>query len=144
MLDLETVTQQLAARQFKITRQRRAVLTAMAEAQSRMSPAEVYACARRACRDLGLATVYRTLDILVELGAIRRVHLDDGCEGFAPASAEHGHHLICSRCNTTVEFDDCDVSAMLKRMEARTGFVVEQHWLELVGRCPKCRRQPGA
>jgi len=127
MFDLESITRQLAARQFKITRQRRAVLNAIATAQSRMSPAEVYARAKRDCRDLGLATVYRTLDILVELGAIRRVHLDDGCEGFAPASAEHGHHLICSRCHTAIEFEDCDMSAMFRRVESRTGFRIEQH-----------------
>ena len=139
MLDLETITQQLAARQFKITRQRRAVLSAIAASHSRLSPAEVYAKAKRQCRDLGLATVYRTLDILAELGAIRRVHLDDGCEGFAPVSAEHGHHLICRECSAAIEFEDCDMMALLRRVEAKTGFKVEQHWLELVGRCPECQ-----
>ncbi|HEY4689176.1 MAG TPA: Fur family transcriptional regulator [Anaerolineae bacterium] len=139
MLDLDSVTQQLSERQFKITRQRRAVLRAIAGSNSRMSPAEVYAQARRNCRDLGLATVYRTLDILVEIGAIRRMHLDDGCEGFAPASAEHGHHLICSECHATIEFEDCNMTAMLKRLESRTGFTIEKHWLELVGRCPECQ-----
>lgn len=139
MFNLDSITQQLAQRQFKMTRQRRAVLNAIASSRSRMSPADVYQRARRECRNLGLATVYRTLDILVELGAVRRVHLDDGCEGFAPASAAHGHHLICNTCSAAIEFEDCDVSALLRRIEARTGFKVEQHWLELVGRCPKCQ-----
>jgi Fur family ferric uptake transcriptional regulator len=141
MLNLETIRQQLAGRQFKITRQRRAVLNALAASQARLSPADVYRRARRECRNLGLATVYRTLDILVELGAIRRVHLDDGCEGFAPASRAHGHHLVCTICSAAIEFEDCDLSALLKRIEGRTGFKVEQHWLELVGRCPACRNQ---
>jgi len=139
MFDLETVTQQLTERQFKITRQRRAVMSAIAESDARRSPAEIYARARRGCRDLGLATVYRTLDILADIGAVRRVHLDDGCEGFAPASAEHGHHLICSQCNATIEFEDCDMTAVLERLEDRTGFTIEKHWLELVGHCPNCQ-----
>jgi Fur family ferric uptake transcriptional regulator len=148
MFDRDFVTRQLAERQFKITRQRRAVLNAIASSQARMSAADICARARRECRDLGLATVYRTLEILAEIGAIRRVHLDDDCEGFAAAAAEHGHHLVCSRCGATVEIEGCDLTDMLERVEASTGFKVDQHWLELVGRCPACqsklrRRTPG-
>ena len=141
MFDLKSVTQRLAAGQFKVTRQRQAVLSAIAASHARLSAAEVYTRARRTCRDLGLATVYRTLYILIDIGAIRRVHLDDGCEGFAPASAEHGHHLICGHCHATVEFEECDLTAMLKRVERSTGFKVEQHWLELVGQCPACQEK---
>ena len=139
MIDLDTVTRQLAEKQFKITRQRLAVLNAIAASNARMSAADVYARARRTCHDLGLATVYRTLDILAEIGAIRRLHLDDGCEGFAPATVEHGHHLICRECQATFEFEDCDVGSMLQRLEARTGYKIEQHWLEMMGRCPACQ-----
>ena len=139
-LDLDALNVQLSQHGYKLTRQRRAVVAVVAQGRTRLSAADVYARARRSCPDLGLTTVYRTLEILAELGAIRRVHLDDGCEGFAPASAEHGHHLICSRCHTAIEFEDCDMSAMFKRVESRTGFRIEQHWLELVGRCPKCQR----
>ncbi|MGH8631240.1 MAG: Fur family transcriptional regulator [Burkholderiales bacterium] len=140
-LALDALNVQLSQRGYKLTRQRRAVVAVVAQGGARLSAADVYTRARRACPDLGLTTVYRTLVILAELGAIRRVHLDDGCEEFAPASAEHGHHLICSRCNQTVEFEDCDMAAMFKRVEARTGFRVEKHWLELVGRCPKCQHK---
>jgi len=139
MIDRDYVTRQLAARQFKITRQRRAVLNAIVGSQARMSAADIYARAGRECHDLGLATVYRTLDILAEIGAIRRVHLDDGCEGFAAASAEHGHHLVCRQCSATVEIEGCDLTGMLRRVEASTGFKVDEHWLELVGRCPACQ-----
>lgn len=139
MLDLESVIHQLAERRFKLTRQRRAVLNAIAASQAHLSPAQVYRQARRECRDLGLATVYRTLDLLAEIGAIRRVHLDDGCEGFAPASAGHAHHVICSECHATIEFEDCDLAATLKRVERSTHFKIERHWLELVGRCPNCQ-----
>jgi Fur family ferric uptake transcriptional regulator len=143
-IDLSTLNTTLSQHGYKLTRQRRAVVEVVAHGQTRLSAADVYAQAQRACPDLGLTTVYRTLEILAELGAIRRVHLDDGCEGFAPASAEHGHHLICSHCNTTIEFEDCDMRKLLDRVAARTGFKIEQHWLELVGRCPKCLRKAAA
>ena len=143
-IDLSTLNTTLSQHGYKLTRQRRAVVEVVAQGQTRLSAADVYAQAQRACPDLGLTTVYRTLEILAELGAIRRVHLDDGCEGFAPASAEHGHHLICSHCKTTIEFEDCDMRKLLDRVAARTGFKIEQHWLELVGRCPKCLQKAAA
>jgi Fur family ferric uptake transcriptional regulator len=140
-LDRDTLNTRLSQRGYKLTRQRRAVVDVVVQGHARLSAADVYAKAQQSCADLGLTTVYRTLDILAELGVIRRVHLDDGCEGFAPAAAEHGHHLICSMCQTTIEFDDCDMSALLKRVAQRTGFKIEQHWLELVGQCPQCQRK---
>jgi Fur family ferric uptake transcriptional regulator len=140
-MDLDTLNTELSQHGYKLTRQRRAVVEIVANGQTRLSAADVYAQAQHRCPDLGLTTVYRTLEILAELGVIRRVHLDDGCEGFASASAEHGHHLICSRCQTTIEFEDCDLTSMVKRVSARTGFKIEKHWLELVGLCPKCQKK---
>jgi len=138
-LDLEALNTQLSEQGYKLTRQRRAVVEVVTHAHTRFSAADVLAKAQRACPDLGLTTVYRTLEILEELSAIRRVHLDNGCEGFAPASAEHGHHLICSRCQETIEFEDCNLTALLRRVSEQTGFTIQQHWLELVGLCPKCQ-----
>ena len=104
-----------------------------------LSPAEIYARARRRDAHIGLVTVYRTLDILIELGLVRRIHLEDGCHGYAPVGASHGHHLICSSCNQVIEFDECGLDEMLARIARQTGFQIEQHRLEVFGRCPKCR-----
>ncbi len=140
-LNLDVLNTQLSEQGYKLTRQRKAVAEVVTHAHTRLSAADVFTQAQRACPDLGLTTVYRTLEILERMGVIRRVHLDDGCEGFAPASAEHGHHLICSRCQETIEFEDCDMTALLKRVATQTGFTIEQHWLELVGLCPKCQKK---
>jgi Fe2+ or Zn2+ uptake regulation protein len=138
--DLETLNSELSQQGYKLTRQRKAVVEVVAQANARLSAAEVFAKAQRVCPDLGLTTVYRTLEILEQMGTIRRVHLDDSCEGFALASAEHGHHLICSSCQATIEFEDCNLNSLLKRVAAQTGFTIEQHWLELVGICPQCQQ----
>ena len=142
--DLGTLNTTLSQHGYKLTRQRRAVVDVVACGQTRFSAADVFVQAQRVCPDLGLTTVYRTLEILAELGAIRRVHLDDGCEAFAPTAIEHGHYLICANCRATVEFEGCDLTAMLNRVAEQTGFKIEQHWLELVGRCPKCLRKAAA
>ncbi len=140
-LDLEMLNAQLSEQGYKLTRQRKAVVEVVTQTHTRLSAADVFTQAQRACPDLGLTTVYRTLEILEQMGVIRRVHLDDGCEGFAPASAEHGHHLICSRCQETIEFEDCNMTSLLRRVAEQTGFTIEQHWLELVGLCPKCQKK---
>ena len=139
--DADTLQTELSRQGYKLTRQRRAVVEVMTRASTRLTAADVYAKAQRACPDLGLTTVYRTLEILEQVGAIRRVHLDDGCEAFAPTAIEHGHYLICDSCRTTIEFEGCDLSALLNRIAAQTGFTIEQHWLELVGRCPACQKK---
>ena len=140
-LDLDTLNTQLSEQGYKLTRQRKAVVEVVTRAHTRLSAADVFTQAQRVCSDLGLTTVYRTLEILEQMGVIRRVHLDDGCEGFAPAPAEHGHHLICSGCQETIEFEDCNMTSLLKRVSEQTGFTIEQHWLELVGLCPKCQKK---
>jgi Fur family transcriptional regulator, ferric uptake regulator len=140
-IDRDTLQTQLSRQGYKLTRQRKAVVDVMTLANTRLTAAEVYAKAQRGCSDLGLTTVYRTLEILEQLGAIRRVHLEDGCEAFAPTALEHGHYVICHSCQATIEFEGCDLTRLLKRVADQTGFAIEQHWLELVGRCPKCQKK---
>ena len=140
-LNRDSLQTQLSRQGYKLTRQRKAVVDVMTLANTRLTAAEVFAKAQRACPDLGLTTVYRTLEILEEMGTIRRVHLEDGCEAFAPTAIEHGHYLICANCQTTIEFEGCDLGQMLNRVAAQTGFKIEQHWLELVGQCPKCQKK---
>src|SRR5512143_3765684 len=139
--DMVTLSAQLSGQGYKLTKQRKAVVEVVTQAHTRLSAADVFAQAQRMCPDLGLTTVYRTLEILEQLGTIRRVHLEDGCEAFAPTSIEHGHYLICASCQTTIEFEGCDLTAMLDRIAHQTGFTIDQHWLELVGRCPKCQKK---
>ena len=140
-LDRDTLATQLNQHGYKLTRHRKAVVEVMTLANTRLTAAEVFTKAHRECPDLGLTTVYRTLEILEQLGTIRRVHLEDGCEAFAPTAIEHGHYLICANCQTTIEFEGCDLTAMLDRIADQTGFAIDQHWLELVGRCPKCQKK---
>ncbi len=133
------LTDALAARGHKLTRPRRAVLRVVAENSASLTPAEIHQRARKFYPQTSLVTVYRTLDVLVECGAIRRIHQSDGCHAYARASEGHAHHVICERCRSVVEFDYCDLSDLLAAVQQRTGFRVEGHWLELFGACPNCR-----
>jgi Fur family transcriptional regulator, ferric uptake regulator len=136
------------------TRARRAVLTALFEADGQATPAELLELGRAHHAALGLVTVYRTLEILLSLKLVRKLHLEEGCHTYAISSAgwsageavdrsphhgEHGHYIICQSCGRAVEFDGCRLDDIVARAEAQTGFRVSTHWLELFGACPECR-----
>jgi Fe2+ or Zn2+ uptake regulation protein len=100
---------------------------------------ELHARSRTYYHRLGLVTVYRTLEVLDNLGLVRRVHREDGCHAYAPATAGHRHLVICQRCGRAEEFAGDDLSALLLKVEQATGYVVSDHWLQLFGTCPRCR-----
>jgi Fur family transcriptional regulator, ferric uptake regulator len=140
----------LAQAGYSNTRSRRAVLMAICEAGGQASGAELLALGRAHHPPLGLVTVYRTLDLLLSLRLVRKLHLAEGCHTYALSLAgrqtetrangphSHGHHIICQRCNRAVEFNGCDLDAVVIAVEAQTGFRVYEHWLEMFGVCPAC------
>ncbi len=137
-LDAEQIARTLAARGLRLTRQRHAVLDAVAEASSSVSPVQVFDAARQRCPELGLTTVYRTLELLSEIGALRRVHGPDHCEAFVPAGAAHGHTVVCSRCGRVMEFTECDMHAVVDAAARQTGYRITEHFLQLSGLCAAC------
>lgn len=123
----------------KLTRPRQVVLDIVTQANQHLTPAEVYRKAKSKYPHLGLTTVYRTLDLLVELGYIQRIHLDEGCHSYASIARPHGHHLVCSSCGRAVEFANCDLEPLIKTLRTKTGYAIDVHVLELMGRCPSCQ-----
>lgn len=137
------------------TRARRAVLAALCESNGQATPAQLLALGRVHQPNLGLITVYRTLEILSALGLVRKLHLDEGCSTYALSPAgvlhadgemapsahtahAHSHHVICQRCRRATEFAGCDIEVVVAAVEAQTGYRVREHWLEMFGSCPEC------
>ena len=115
---------------YKATPQRTAVLRALAEEQHQ-SLEEI----RARCPEVGLVTVYRTLDLLSELGIVRRLDLGDGAR--YELAENHHHHVICESCGYISEFDRCPLDPMMLAPEE--GFEVHSHSVEVYGRCAACR-----
>lgn len=139
MVSEHEMVSQLSEAGYRITRARRAVIRALLDDDGYSTPAQIHARARSHDPDVGLVSVYRTLDLLSNLRLARRIHTEDGCHGYASASQGHRHHILCRRCGAAVEFEGCDLSPLLGRVETETGYTVEEHLLELVGLCPACR-----
>lgn len=129
----------LRENRHKLTRPRHAVLDIISEADHHLTPAEIYKKARAKNLRLGLTSVYRTLDLLVNLGYVQRIHLDEGCHSYATVAREHGHHLVCSNCGRAEEFANCDLETLTKGLQKKTGYKIKVHMLELMGLCPDCQ-----
>ncbi len=124
---------------FRITGARQAVIDVLQSENGWLTPEKILAQATASCPSLGLATVYRTLELLSEEGFIRRIHFEDGCHGYARADLDHGHHLICRSCHEVIEFEGLEnIDAFIRTIETKTGYTIQDHMLELVGICPQC------
>jgi Fur family ferric uptake transcriptional regulator len=125
---------------YKLTPQRRAVLNAIAINQDHLTPGEIYEKVHKEHPSIGLVTVYRTLDILSELGLICEVHSGGNCRSYLMRRPqEHHHHLICADCGTVADFTDCDLSELEQRLSLETGFEIKGHLLEFSGHCRNCQ-----
>lgn len=132
----------LRAYGFKLTPQRRAVLRLFCFAGARhLTAQEAYDAIRLLEPNIGLVTVYRALELFSSLGILDKVRFNDGLDRYErhPGAAGHHHHLVCTGCGQVVEFDNCLIKSMEQKLEKMSGFCIEGHWLELIGRCPQCR-----
>lgn len=128
---------------FKLTRARLAIFQVVAAAPDHLKVAEVHRRARAIDPHVGLASVYRTMDLLERLGLVKHVHVDHRHRHYAPVTDHHGHHLICQGCGVVVEFSDCQAEAVARLLARRTKFQILSHSMEFFGRCPQCQRGPG-
>ena len=128
-MGLEAAVRKIRSRGYKATPQRLAVLGALAEEQHQSLEA-----IRARCPEVGLVTVYRTLDLLSEIGAVRRLDLGDGPR--YELAEDHHHHLICESCGGVSEFERCPLE--LRRLRG-VDFEISSHTLEIYGRCADCR-----
>lgn len=88
---------------------------------------------------IGLASVYRVLESLSEVGSVRRVDVGDGVARYEPLREAHHHHLVCTECGKVEAFDDPALERAIRRVEAKSGYAVETHDVVLQGACVTCR-----
>ena len=119
----------------RMTRQRMAIRRAFEDARRPLGPQECLDIASRSVPDLGIATVYRNINTLVETGWLRVVELPALPDRYETAGRRHHHHFHCRRCDGVFEVESCPggFSAL-----APTGYRVEDHDLILYGVCRSC------
>ncbi len=136
-----TLADQFRAGGHKLTQPRSAILHVLLASDCPLSPAEIQTRGQALCVELGLVTVYRTLELMEQIGLVRPVHLADGCHGHVLATPGHTHHVICERCHVVVEITGCELGGFLDRVAAYTGYTITGHWLEISGLCAQCQQE---
>lgn len=120
------------------TKQRTAIESDLERSEEFRSAQQVHASLHAHGDKIGLATVYRTLQAMVDEGLVDHLRTDDGEQAYRRCSTGHHHHLVCRDCGRTVEIEGQAVERWTDAISAEHGFSDVSHTLELVGRCSSC------
>lgn len=116
------------------------VVEALLNFHGHMTADDLYEHMQSAGSSVGRMTVFRTLDLLAEIGVVRPTYQGSGAAHFVLLEDGHHHHLVCMRCAQTVEFAECSFAEDLSQQLAeKHGFKIEGHLLEIYGVCKKCQ-----
>lgn len=150
----EQVLSDLSAKGHRVTAPRRTIIEQISRYSQPFSAEQLWldigGDARTGAGPIGRATIYRTVDLLVEENWLARVHWSssketaaEGEHSYVPAEPGHHHHLVCKACGTVVAFEGCDLDELLGGLARRLNFRVDGHWLEAFGLCQACQRRVG-
>ncbi|MGX7152847.1 ferric iron uptake transcriptional regulator [Enterococcus sulfureus] len=142
---LKKTKQQLHDSGFKLTPQREAtVLVLLENEKEHLSAEEIYFFVKKKSPEIGLATVYRTLEILTELHVVNKVSFNDGVARYdlRKEGAEHfHHHLLCLECGNIEEIEEDLLGSVEEVVEDRYRFIVKDHRLTFHGICYECQEK---
>lgn len=130
----------MAERPLRLTRQRQAVADVLETFEEFRSAREIHALLREQGTSVGLATVYRTLQLLAEHDEVDVIRSAEGEAGYRSCSDTHHHHLVCRSCGATVEVEGPAVERWTRSIAGQHGYAEVSHTLEIFGRCPRCPR----
>jgi Fur family ferric uptake transcriptional regulator len=134
----------LTAAGERVTPQRLLVANALAAAGRQRTAEQLYRSLRRQVPGIGRATVFRTLETLVEAGVARRLELEGHVYAYVACLAEHHHHVACTRCGRVEEIDEAYVTPIAQRLDLDLGFEIDDARLDFYGRCAACRVEDAA
>lgn len=138
MVEFEQI---LKSQGYRLTNQRRVIVREL-EVERHQSAEEIYDRVKEEHPDVGLSTVYRTLDLLTELGIARKEDFGEGYSRYELATERMHHHARCGECGKVIEFNEELMEYLALQVERETGFVTDWHEITLHGRCSGCRSVP--
>jgi len=138
------IIDRIARQGHRLTTPRQTIVKLVAPRRDSFSAQDIWDEVQNQHRGIGRATVFRTLDLLVELGVLNRVHVGDGCHRYVVCETSHHHHLMCVACGTVSAIEVDTIEQQIRRMASDAGFELLTHHLELIGRCSACREHTSA
>jgi len=139
MTDASAIVTVLDRAGYRLTEPRRVVAGLITDRAGHFTAADLVDDARERQLDVGRATIFRALELFIELNAVERVDLPNGDHAYVECEPVHHHHVICSQCARATEVEACGMPAVARDVGKRTGFKIQSHRLELFGICPDCQ-----
>ena len=134
------IANKLSQHGHRPTAARLEVIQALLGFHGHMTADDLFEQMRTAGSSVGRMTVFRTLDLLAEIGVVRPTYQGSGAAHFVLLEDGHHHHLVCMRCSETVEFAECSFADELgQRLAEKFSFKIEGHMLEIYGVCQTCQ-----
>ncbi|MEV5824885.1 Fur family transcriptional regulator [Spirillospora sp. NPDC052242] len=134
----ESWQEELRAKGYRVTPQRQLVLEAVTSLEHG-TPEEICTEVQRTARGVNISTVYRTLELLEELGLVKHAHLGHGPPNYHLAAEAEHIHLVCRGCHTVEDVDPAVAEGLAALLERDQGFETDVHHLTVYGRCKECR-----
>ncbi|MBP1743881.1 MAG: transcriptional repressor [Firmicutes bacterium] len=140
--EIEKLKNNLKENGYKLTPQRRAIINVILNNEgNHLTTEELYELVKVECPEIGLATVYRTVQLLECIGVVCKLDLNDGCNRYELVHEEENHqhhHLICTVCNNVIEVKGDLLDTMEHEIEDEYKFKVKNHSLKFYGICSDC------
>jgi len=124
---------------YRLTPQRLMILRAVEEADSHISAEEIYAQVRARYPQMNISTVYRTLELVKELGLVTETDLGDGRVRYHCIGKGHHHHLVCEKCGEIIDMEESILSPLWAGIQQKYNFKVNMKHLAFFGLCPRCQ-----
>jgi Fur family ferric uptake transcriptional regulator len=129
--------EQLRSRGYRLTPQRELVLDAVT-ALGHATPEEAFGWVRERSTGVNISTVYRTLELLEELGLVKHTHLNHGAPTYHAAAAPEHVHLVCRECGDVIEVEPEMVRSLVDGLRSDVGFAADVGHLTVFGTCGRC------
>ncbi len=129
---------QLAKQGYRLTPQRLMILSAIEHSQNHISAEEIYAQVASKYPNVNISTVYRTLELLTQLGLVTETDLGEDRVRYHPADKGHHHHLICRECGAIIDLDELLLAPIKSALLQKYQFTADLKHLAITGRCLKC------
>lgn len=137
----------LKANGLKVTTQRIVILEVLEDRPNEhLTAEEIYECVKEKYPEIGLATVYRTIQLLSELNLIDKLNLDDGFVRYEIGKqgngvpSHHHHHLICLGCGKVLTFQDDLLETLEQKIQSTMNFQIKDHEVKFYGYCEACQK----
>ena len=132
------IVSKLSERGYRLTPQRMMILSAIESSDDHISADEIYAQVVAKYPHVNISTVYRTLELLKQLGLVTETDLGGGRFRYHPADKGHHHHLVCQQCGAIIDLDESLLSPLKSALLREYKFSADLRHLAIFGRCASC------